>query len=79
MENSYADFTEIEIQIIEQLGFENGLNIIELRNKHLNNPDYCISCGEKFSDKNVFTELGWKETKISGMCEKCWDTIFNEI
>lgn len=33
----------------------------------------CISCGEEFSEKNVFTPAGWREIYISGMCEKCFD------
>lgn len=36
----------------------------------------CCFCGEKFSDENVFTALGWEETKISGMCEVCFDGLF---
>lgn len=36
----------------------------------------CVKCKEAFSDKNVFTHLGWKETRISHMCEKCWDDMF---
>lgn len=35
----------------------------------------CVSCKEPFSDKNVRTELGWKETKISKLCENCWDAM----
>lgn len=35
----------------------------------------CVFCKEPFSDKNVFTQLGWRETQISGMCEKCFDSI----
>jgi hypothetical protein len=35
----------------------------------------CIFCKEPFSDKNVFTQLGWRETQISGMCEKCFDNM----
>lgn len=38
----------------------------------------CVVCRQPFSDQNVFTELGWKETHISGTCEKCWDTMFKE-
>ena len=35
----------------------------------------CIFCKEPFSDKNVFTPLGWRETQISGICEKCFDNM----
>lgn len=36
----------------------------------------CIECNEPFTSKNVFTALGWKETKLSGLCESCWDKLF---
>lgn len=38
----------------------------------------CDYCGEKFSNVNVKTGLGWAETQISGMCERCFDRIFRE-
>lgn len=38
----------------------------------------CIQCGEGFSNKNVFTEAGWCETTISGMCEVCFDELFQD-
>jgi hypothetical protein len=41
-------------------------------------PGCCIQCREPFSDKNVFTDAGRRETKISGLCEKCWDELFKE-
>lgn len=35
----------------------------------------CISCGKT----SVFTsQLGPKEYQISGLCEPCWDAIFDE-
>lgn len=37
--------------------------------------DKCVSCDQPFTDSNVFTPLGWKETKISGMCEFCFDSL----
>jgi len=37
----------------------------------------CIKCGEAFSDKNTHTAMGWKETRISGMCEDCFDKLFS--
>ena len=40
--------------------------------------DCCVSCKKPFSDKNVFTSAGWKETKISKMCEACWDDLFED-
>ena len=38
----------------------------------------CLNCGQPFSNKNVFTEAGWRETKISGFCESCFDKLFAE-
>ncbi|OYD64814.1 UNVERIFIED_ORG: hypothetical protein BDU10_7434 [Burkholderia sp. CF145] len=35
----------------------------------------CRCCGEPFSDANVYSEAGWIETKISGLCEICFDTL----
>ena len=36
----------------------------------------CISCDQAFSDANVHTKAGWTETKISGYCEDCFDSLF---
>lgn len=38
----------------------------------------CIHCGEPFSSKNVFTREGLAEIAISGICEKCFDGLFEE-
>lgn len=38
----------------------------------------CISCGEPFSDKNVRTQAGWRETQISQTCETCFDSLFDD-
>lgn len=35
----------------------------------------CVSCKEPFSDENVYSDLGWKEVQISGLCELCFDKI----
>lgn len=35
----------------------------------------CIECKERFSDKNVYSSAGAKETQISGLCEQCFDKI----
>lgn len=34
---------------------------------------HCLICKEAFSRKNCFTRLGWRETQLSGFCEKCFD------
>lgn len=36
----------------------------------------CVNCKQPFSVANVFTSAGWRETRLSGMCEKCWDETF---
>lgn len=41
-------------------------------------PGKCIACCCPFNEHNVFTEAGWRETKISGLCEKCFDEICKE-
>ena len=38
----------------------------------------CICCKEPFSRDNVFTREGMAEIAISGMCEKCFDGLFDE-
>lgn len=41
-------------------------------------PGHCVKCKQPYSDANVFTEAGWRETKLSGFCEACWDETFSE-
>jgi hypothetical protein len=36
----------------------------------------CITCKEPFSKANVFTVEGARETQLSGMCECCFDALF---
>lgn len=38
----------------------------------------CVECKERFSDGNCFTQAGWEETQISGLCESCFDEITAE-
>ena len=39
----------------------------------------CVKCGEKYQDGvNVFTPEGWAETKISRLCESCFDEIYGD-
>jgi hypothetical protein len=40
----------------------------------------CVRCGAGFSDLNVHTDAGWREIRLSGMCEDCFDevTIYDE-
>ena len=39
----------------------------------------CVDCDQPFSLKNVHTDAGWKETRISGMCEDCFDGLFTDV
>lgn len=41
--------------------------------------NYCFACGEDFSEENVLTEAGARETQISGMCEVCFDEMCAEL
>jgi hypothetical protein len=36
---------------------------------------HCMACGARFTDANVYTEAGWIETQISGICEACYDAV----
>lgn len=38
----------------------------------------CCECGHCFSSGNTFTPAGWRDTQIVGMCEKCYDLLFEE-
>lgn len=42
-------------------------------------PGCCVDCKQPFSDLNVHTEAGWRETRISGLCEDCWDWMVNKM
>ena len=37
------------------------------------------NCGERFSDSNVYSQAGWLETQISGLCEVCFDALADLI
>lgn len=38
----------------------------------------CIQCKSFMSDNNVLTQMGWRETQITGLCEVCFDKLFEE-
>lgn len=38
----------------------------------------CLSCNNRFSNDNVQTLLGWRETQISGFCERCFDNFTSD-
>ena len=37
----------------------------------------CMVCHKPFSGANTTSRMGWRETQISGYCEKCFDSLFN--
>lgn len=39
----------------------------------------CVKCKQPFSDANVHTSAGWRETKLSLMCEDCWDAAMKPL
>jgi len=45
----------------------------------MTNNTHCISCKQPFSPDNVFTIEGARETTLSGMCEVCWDELFEDF
>lgn len=40
---------------------------------------HCVDCKEIFSDRNVYSEEGWRETQMSGMCEICFDNLCMDL
>jgi len=38
----------------------------------------CVDCGNAFTEENVHTADGWRETQISGLCEDCFDLATEE-
>jgi hypothetical protein len=38
----------------------------------------CIICSNPFTQANVMTAAGWRETQISGFCEECYDSLFKD-
>lgn len=49
--------------------------------KSLDVPKYreCGQCREGFSSLNTHSKLAWAETQISGLCEDCFDILFEEV
>lgn len=42
------------------------------------NFNHCFQCKQPFTSENVYSDMGWRETQISGICEKCFDKMFEE-
>jgi hypothetical protein len=38
----------------------------------------CCDCHKMFSSANIKTPAGWQETQITGLCETCFDGLFEE-
>lgn len=38
----------------------------------------CCQCEEAFSPENTHSTAGWAETQISGVCEDCFDSLFDD-
>lgn len=49
---------------------------IVARQQVLRSEASCIQCAEPFSPANVFTSEGAAEVAISGLCERCFDSLF---
>lgn len=45
----------------------------EFKNLAIKHYEDCEHCKKPFNNESVFTSLGWRETQISGYCEKCYD------
>jgi hypothetical protein len=39
---------------------------------------HCLDCSQAFTTANVKSAAGWQETQISGICETCFDGLFEE-
>jgi hypothetical protein len=48
--------------------------VSSMREQRLN----CLECKTLFTEANVHSAAGWRETQISGYCEDCYDELFKE-
>ncbi len=39
----------------------------------------CVECKEPFTAKNTYSDAGWRETQLSGLCENCFDAAFEDM
>ena len=37
----------------------------------------CLQCQKGFTSQNTKSVQGWRETQITGMCERDFDALFN--
>lgn len=40
---------------------------------------HCLLCSNKFTNENVYSKMGWRETQISGFCELCFDKVCKDL
>lgn len=57
---------------------ENTLDNVMEFYPHRQRATQCVRCTKPFTEKNVHTEAGWRETQLSQMCEDCFDEIVRE-
>jgi len=72
---------------------EDGVEIVTITGEHLDKfkewlstqlygeppAGACPRCKEAYNvTVYVFTAAGWRETKLSGLCDRCWDELFKE-
>lgn len=69
---------EVEIVTIDGADFQQLKADLDKAARGETPPGHCYECKEPFSNANVFTSAGWKETGISNLCERCWDAMFSE-
>lgn len=56
----------------EQMGIFNGMPVVERLKNRL-----CPTCGADLRNPQFKDALSEKEFMISGMCQKCQDSVFN--
>lgn len=69
---------QVEIVTIDGDDFQKLKTDLEKEARGDTPAGHCLECKEPFSSANVFTPAGWKETSISNLCERCWDSMFAE-
>jgi len=57
---------------------ESGEDFLTLRAEGSLRYHGCVSCCDPFDPDNTHSALGWAETQISGMCEDCFDNLFQD-
>jgi hypothetical protein len=68
--------TEVKVTVFEGQDLADLKQNLEQECFGHTEPGHCVQCKEPFSGDNTFTDAGWRETKISKMCERCFDALF---